>query len=237
MGEGTSLAGSPSGQGPAEQVAELDRNNGNAATATLVAPPQPSPAAAPEAKRPAHLAYNPALDGIRGLALSSVLLYHGYAGDWFKGSFLAVSTFFTLSGFLITSLLLTEHARSGGIALSSFYARRLRRLLPAPAATLAVVAISAVLTNEQWERPLGGDVFAAGLHVGPFACTGTVMLPADPFEKPGSNAILSRRILPVRDATVRCLDPAIGLPDEHSPLVFVHVTGLEALVIDRTSTG
>ena len=165
MGEGTSLAGSPSGQGPAEQVAELDRNNGNAATATLVAPPQPSPAAAPEAKRPAHLAYNPALDGIRGLALSSVLLYHGYAGDWFKGSFLAVSTFFTLSGFLITSLLLTEHARSGGIALSSFYARRLRRLLPASAATLAVVAISAVLTNEQWERPLGGDVFAAGLHV------------------------------------------------------------------------
>ena len=91
-------------------------------------------------------------------------------------------------------------------------------------------------TVEEYARRAKFTV-AAGLHVGPFACTGTVMLPADPFEKPGSNAILSRRILPVRDATVRCLDPAIGLPDEHSPLVFVHVTGLEALVIDRTSTG
>jgi len=165
LGEGTSLAGSTSGRRPAEQVAERDRNNGNAATATLVAPPLPLPDAAPEAKRPAHLAYNPALDGIRGLALSSVLLYHGYAGDWFKGSFLAVSTFFTLSGFLITSLLLSEHARSGGIGLSSFYARRLRRLLPASAATLAAVSVSAIFTNQQWERQLGGDVFAAGLHV------------------------------------------------------------------------
>jgi len=99
------------------------------------------------------------------LALSSVLLYHGYGGDLFKGSFLAVSTFFTLSGFLITSLLLTEQRRSGGIALNSFYARRLRRLLPASAATLAAVMLTAFLTNEGWERSLGGDVFAAGLHV------------------------------------------------------------------------
>jgi peptidoglycan/LPS O-acetylase OafA/YrhL len=94
-----------------------------------------------------------------------VLLYHGYGGDLFKGSFLAVSTFFTLSGFLITSLLLTEQSRSGGIALSSFYARRLRRLLPASAAILGAVMLTAFFTNEGWERSLGGDVFAAGLHV------------------------------------------------------------------------
>ncbi|HEY8544769.1 MAG TPA: acyltransferase family protein [Acidimicrobiales bacterium] len=117
------------------------------------------------ARKGAHLAYNPALDGIRGLALSSVLLYHGYEGELFKGSFLAVSTFFTLSGFLITSLLLVEHQRSGGIALGSFYARRLRRLLPASAATLLVVMLSALFTDQLWERALGGDVFAAGLHV------------------------------------------------------------------------
>ena len=186
IGGGTLLAGSSSGHGPAEQVAERDGKNGNgkdrsaegagSATATLDEKPAPPDEWAEEiaeeagdepaeAKKGAHLAYNPAIDGIRGLALSSVLLYHGYEGDLFKGSFLAVSTFFTLSGFLITSLLLTEHARSGGIALSSFYARRLRRLLPASALTLFVVMLSALFTNEQWERPLGGDVFAAGLHI------------------------------------------------------------------------
>jgi peptidoglycan/LPS O-acetylase OafA/YrhL/lysophospholipase L1-like esterase len=147
-----------------------------ASTATLTGAPAPpdewaeevaeeTGAPPEEARKGAHLAYNPALDGIRGLALSSVLLYHGYEGDLFKGSFLAVSTFFTLSGFLITSLLLTEHQRRGGIALGSFYARRLRRLLPASAATLLAVMVSALLTDEQWERALGGDVFAAGLHV------------------------------------------------------------------------
>ena len=94
-----------------------------------------------------------------------MLLYHGYGGDLFKGSFLAVSTFFTLSGFLITSLLLTEQKRAGRIALGSFYARRLRRLLPASALTLVVVMLSAVVTDEGWERSLGGDVTAAGLHI------------------------------------------------------------------------
>jgi len=187
LGERTSLSASSSGHGSAEPVAERDRKNGNGdgdgevlagATATLTDTDTPAPpdewaeevaeetGTPPEAaKKGAHLAYNPALDGIRGLALSSVLLYHGYEGDLFKGSFLAVSTFFTLSGFLITSLLLTEHQRRGGIALGSFYARRLRRLLPASAVTLLAVMLSALVTSEQWERALGGDVFAAGLHV------------------------------------------------------------------------
>lgn len=71
---------------------------------------------------------------------------------------------------------------------------------------------------------------AASLHAGPFVCTGTVMFPADPFDKPGNKAV-TRRMLPVRDATVRCVDPAVGLPDERSALVFVHATGLEALIL------
>lgn len=118
-----------------------------------------------EHQRGTKLTYNPALDGIRGLALMSVLLYHGYEGTLFKGSFLAVSTFFTLSGFLITSLLLGEHRKRGGIALGGFYSRRLRRLLPASALTLLVVMLTALITDELWERELSQDVIAAGLHV------------------------------------------------------------------------
>ena len=53
-----------------------------------------------------RLPHYPALDGIRGLAVVGVLLYHG-GFRWMKGGFLGVSTFFTLSGFLIASLLLT----------------------------------------------------------------------------------------------------------------------------------
>jgi peptidoglycan/LPS O-acetylase OafA/YrhL len=71
----------------------------------------------------------PALDGLRGLAVAAVLCFHG-GFAWASGGFLGVSTFFTLSGFLITGLLLDEWERSGRIDLSRFWDRRLRRLLP-----------------------------------------------------------------------------------------------------------
>ena len=59
--------------------------------------------------RSSRLSHLPALDGIRGVAVAAVLLFH--AGfSWAKGGFLGVSMFFTLSGFLITSLLLREWA-------------------------------------------------------------------------------------------------------------------------------
>ena len=68
-----------------------------------------------------RLAYNPALDGIRGVAVGVVLLFH--AGfPWARGGYLGVSTFFTLSGFLITSLLLAEHGADRRIALGAFWA-------------------------------------------------------------------------------------------------------------------
>ncbi|MEU8954697.1 acyltransferase [Streptomyces sp. NPDC048518] len=74
------------------------------------------------------------LDGLRGLAVLGVLLFH--AGR-FDGGFLGVDLFFVLSGFLITGLLLTEIDRDGRVDLLAFWGRRARRLLPALAVTVA----------------------------------------------------------------------------------------------------
>ena len=80
-----------------------------------------------------------ALDGIRAVAVMLVLLFHlRFPG--FSSGFLGVDIFFVLSGFLITTLLLTEHDRTGRISLSEFWARRARRLLPALVILLLVVA-------------------------------------------------------------------------------------------------
>jgi peptidoglycan/LPS O-acetylase OafA/YrhL len=90
--------------------------------------------------------YQPALDGVRALAVGAVLLFHaGVPG--FDGGYLGVSVFFTLSGYLITSLLLTEHEASGTIDLRVFYGRRLRRLLPASAVTIIGVMILAGISD------------------------------------------------------------------------------------------
>ena len=82
----------------------------------------------------------PGLDGLRGLAVLVVVAFH--AGfENMVGGYLGVSTFFTLSGFLITSLLLNEADRTGSVAVRSFWGRRFRRLLPAALATLAAVVL------------------------------------------------------------------------------------------------
>ncbi len=86
-----------------------------------------------------ELPYNPPLDGVRALAIVLVLCYHGGA-TFVPGGYVGVDTFFVLSGFLITSILVHEHDTSGRIALLSFWARRARRLLPA-----LVVMVGAVL--------------------------------------------------------------------------------------------
>ncbi len=84
-----------------------------------------------------RIAHRPALDGLRGLAVLGVLLFHG---DLLRGGFLGVDLFFVLSGYLITALLLVESDGRGRIDLGAFWLRRARRLLPAVFALLAVVA-------------------------------------------------------------------------------------------------
>jgi len=76
------------------------------------------------------------LDGLRGLAVAGVLLFHD---DLLIGGFLGVDLFFALSGFLITGLLLAEHGSSGRVDLVSFWKRRARRLLPAALVFLILI--------------------------------------------------------------------------------------------------
>jgi peptidoglycan/LPS O-acetylase OafA/YrhL len=98
----------------------------------------------------AHTAfsYRPGLDGVRALAVLAVILYHGKV-SWAHGGFLGVDVFFVLSGFLITSLLISERDRGGRIDLVGFWTRRARRLLPALFLVLVGVAVYAVV----WAQP------------------------------------------------------------------------------------
>ena len=73
--------------------------------------------------------YRPALDGVRTLAVYAVILFHAGMG-FFPNGYIGVDMFFVLSGFLVTTVLLTEYQNYGRISLLDFYARRAKRLLP-----------------------------------------------------------------------------------------------------------
>lgn len=88
--------------------------------------------------------YNPALDGLRALALLLVLAFHARI-EGFHGGFFGVDVFFVLSGYLITRLLAEQHSATGTINVSAFYLRRLRRLYPALLLFLGVYLIAGPL--------------------------------------------------------------------------------------------
>ncbi|MCL9762226.1 acyltransferase family protein [Frankia sp. AiPa1] len=92
----------------------------------------------------APLGHLPALDGLRAFAVMAVIAYH--AGiSWMPGGLLGVDTFFVLSGFLITGLLITEYRNTRRIDLRSFWIRRSRRLMPA-----LLVLLVGVAAYAQW---------------------------------------------------------------------------------------
>src|SRR5207253_10777879 len=113
--------------------------------------PRPSSRLVSE-RETAPLGYRPALDGLRAVSVLGVVGFHALALP--GGGFLGVDVFFVLSGFLITNLLLQEHAVTGRLDLLRFYARRARRLLPA-----LVAAVAGFLAIEAFADPnsLGTD--------------------------------------------------------------------------------
>src|SRR6266545_2879434 len=186
--------------------------------------PGPNGSGEPRRHRPAGAAYLPELDGVRGLAVAAVLAFHGGV-VWLRGGFLGVDAFFVLSGFLITSLLLAEHRRTGRIRLVAFWGRRARRLLPA-----LLLLLVTVVATAPWLLPptelamLRADAFGAlgylanwrmsyrgtGLVAGPGSCRITIFgdsvswslgayLPPHPGLKVSDRGVQGCGISPVRD--------------------------------------
>lgn len=112
------------------------------------------------------MGYQPSLDGLRAISVIAVLLYH--AGfSWMNGGFLGVEVFFVVSGFLITSLLISERELAGRIDFRQFWVRRARRLLPALfAMLLAVLVWASFFGTERQVSDLRRDVPWTFFYVG-----------------------------------------------------------------------
>jgi peptidoglycan/LPS O-acetylase OafA/YrhL len=105
----------------------------------------------------------PALDGVRALAVLAVMAYHN-GFSWIPGGYYGVDAFFVLSGFLITSLLLTEVEATGTLKLLRFWGRRARRLLPALFVLVAALGVVHLLSPSL--LPWGDPVPDAAATVG-----------------------------------------------------------------------
>jgi len=102
----------------------------------------------------------PAIDGLRAIAVAAVFVYHADR-SWMPGGFLGVDVFFVISGYLITSLLLAELEKTGGVALLRFWGGRARRLLPALFLLLAVCMIVGATVERGKLVGLRGDALSA----------------------------------------------------------------------------
>ncbi|WP_426573257.1 acyltransferase family protein [Aquihabitans sp. McL0605] len=115
-------------------------------------------------RRPAKPTFRPDVDALRAVAIVLVVLYHAHIPG-LDGGFVGVDVFFVISGYLITRNLLAEHSSSGRIALGGFWARRLRRLVPAMSVMVLVtlVAGTVVLMPLRWSE-LSAQGVAASLY-------------------------------------------------------------------------
>ena len=109
--------------------------------------------------------FRPDIEGLRGIAILLVLLFH--AGlPWTPGGFVGVDVFFVISGFLITGKLWRESQQPGGLSITKFYAWRIRRLLPAALVAVAIVTLVGLLIAAPLNRSeLAADGAASALSI------------------------------------------------------------------------
>lgn len=134
----------------------------------------------------ARSAYLPGLDGVRAIAVAAVIAYH-LDPSWLPGGLLGVGVFFTLSGFLITSILVNAWEGSGyrSLGLAQFWLRRARRLLPAVVLVVLVVMVVTVIADRDRLGLRTYETVAALLYVANWATIAAGVSYFDRFDGPG----------------------------------------------------
>ncbi len=206
---------------------------------------------------PPPLRFRPDIEGLRAVAVLAVLGYHARVPG-FGGGFVGVDVFFVISGFLITARLIQEHETTGSISLSRFYAKRIRRLLPASAASLVMVAVLTlvVLPVNRWAS-IASDILASAIYLvnWRFAAQAVDYLAQDAAASPvlhfwslsieeqfyavwpllilAVGLVASRRGLPVRRAALVVLATVATLSLAHS-IAFTAADGGRAYFVTTT---
>ncbi|MEM7378711.1 MAG: acyltransferase, partial [Pseudomonadota bacterium] len=112
----------------------------------------------------ARLTYRPEIDGLRAIAVLSVLLFHSHVPG-FSGGYVGVDVFFVISGYIITCIVCRER-EAGQFSVAAFYERRIRRIAPALfVMSFGVLVLGAVLLPATHLKTLFGDVAAVSLLV------------------------------------------------------------------------
>ncbi len=105
----------------------------------------------------AYVQYRPDIDGLRAIAVLSVVAFHAFP-TWVKGGFIGVDVFFVISGYLISTIIFTS-LEQGTFSLKEFYARRIKRIFPA---LLLILTIGYILG---WFILFTDDYKLLGKHI------------------------------------------------------------------------
>ena len=137
--------------------------------------------------RPAgsEMKYLPGLDGMRAIAVAAIVGYH-LGAPWLPGGSLGVGVFFTLGGYLITTILITTWDRRGNLDLRNFWLRRARRLLPALIMVLIVVVVATPVLDHEVLPERSFEALAALVAISNWTMIGSDVAYGQPFSGPGA---------------------------------------------------